>query len=75
MKLTLAEPKYLKESISIISELVNEARFRINSDAIEMIAMDPANVAMVIFKLFSSSFIEYKIEKPLDIGINLNNLK
>ena len=75
MKLTLAEPKYLKESISIISELVNEARFRINSDAIERIAMDPANVAMVIFKLFSSSFIEYKIEIPLDIGINLNNLK
>lgn len=75
MKLSLAEPKYLKDSISIISELVNEARFKINADAIELIAMDPANVAMVIFKLLSSSFVEYKIKEPLDVAINLSNLK
>jgi len=34
MKLTLAEPKYFKDSVSIISELVNEARFKITTDAI-----------------------------------------
>ena len=56
MRLTLAEPKYLKESVSIISELVNEARFNINQDAIELVAMDPSNFAMVIFKLLSSAF-------------------
>jgi DNA polymerase III sliding clamp (beta) subunit (PCNA family) len=59
MKLTLAEPKYLKDSISIISELVNEARLKITPDFIEIIAMDPANVAMVVFKLLSSAFVEY----------------
>ncbi len=75
MKLTLAEPRYLKESISIISELVTEARFKVNKDAIELVAMDPANVAMVIFKLFSSSFVEYKVENPTEIAINLSNLK
>jgi len=63
MKLTLAEPKYLKDSISIISDLVNEARFKINKDAIELVAMDPANVAMVIFRLFSSCFTEYDVKK------------
>ena len=63
MKLTLAEPKYLKESISVISELVNEARFKIGPDGIELVAMDPANVAMVIFKLLSSCFVEYDINK------------
>ncbi|MBW3003054.1 proliferating cell nuclear antigen (pcna) [Candidatus Woesearchaeota archaeon] len=75
MKLTLAEPKYLKDSISIISELVNEASFKITKDAIELVAMDPANVAMVIFKLLSSSFTEYDVAKDIDIAINLNNLK
>jgi len=75
MKLTLAEPSYLKDSISIISELVNEARFKITADAIELIAMDPANVAMVIFKLFSSCFTEYDVGKETEIAINLNNLK
>lgn len=75
MKLTLAEPKYLKESISIISELVNEARFKVTKEGIELVAMDPANVAMVIFKLLSSSFTEYDLKKDVEIAINLNNLK
>jgi proliferating cell nuclear antigen len=75
MKLTLAEPKYLKESISIISELVNEARLKVTPNAIELVAMDPANVAMVVFKLLSSAFIEYDVKAPLELAINLNNLK
>jgi proliferating cell nuclear antigen len=75
MRLTLAEPSYLKESISIISDLVNEARFKITPNAIELVAMDPANVAMVIFKLLSSSFTEYNVSKEIELGINLANLK
>ena len=75
MKLTLAEPKYLKDSISIISELVNEAGFKITSDAIELVAMDPANVAMVMFKLLSSAFVEYDVKETTELAINLNNLK
>lgn len=75
MRLTLAEPNYLKESISIISDLVNEARFKITPNAIEMVAMDPANVAMIIFKLLSSCFTEYNVTSEVEIGINLSNLK
>ncbi|MFT4343244.1 MAG: proliferating cell nuclear antigen (pcna) [Candidatus Woesearchaeota archaeon] len=75
MKLTLAEPKYLKESISLISELVNEARFKVTNQAIELTAMDPANVAMVIFKLLSSSFVEYNVPKETEFAINLANFK
>lgn len=75
MRLTLAEPRYIKDSISIISDLVNEARFKINKDAIELVAMDPANVAMVIFRLLSSCFTEYDVKKDVEIGINLSNLK
>jgi proliferating cell nuclear antigen len=75
MKLTLAEPSYLKDSINIISDLVTEARFKINSDAMELVAMDPANVAMVVFKLLSSCFTEYDVKEETQIAINLGNLK
>ncbi len=75
MKLTLAEPRFLKDPITIISELVNEARFRITKDSVELVAMDPANVAMVIFKLLSSSFLEYSIKEETELSINLDNLK
>lgn len=75
MKLTLAEPRYLQESISIISELVNETRLKVTKNAIELVAMDPANVAMVIFKLFSSAFSEYNVKEDVEIAVNLNNLR
>ncbi|RMD57931.1 proliferating cell nuclear antigen (pcna) [Candidatus Woesearchaeota archaeon] len=75
MKLVLADPTLLKDSISVISDLVNEARFKITREGVELVAMDPANVAMVVFKLLSSSFIEYELEQDRDIAVNLANLK
>ncbi|MDP3919168.1 MAG: proliferating cell nuclear antigen (pcna) [Nanoarchaeota archaeon] len=75
MKLTLSEPRLLKESINIISELVNEVTLKINKDQIEVIAIDPASVAMVEYKLLSSAFIEYDVSEPQELAINLNHLK
>lgn len=75
MKLVLAEPRYFKDSISIISELVTEAKFKAGPGGLELVAMDPANVAMVVFKLLSSSFTQYSVTEPEEVAINLNNLK
>ena len=75
MKLTLEEPKLLVDSVAVISELVNDVRFTVDKDKISLIAMDPANVAMVIFNLLSSSFTEYNVDKPINIAINLDALK
>lgn len=75
MKLTLAEPKYLKDSISIISDIVNEAKFTVGSNGLELVAMDPANVAMVVFKLLPPAFLEYQVDNSSDLCINLSNLK
>ena len=75
MKLVLAEPKYFKDSIGIISDLVSEAKFKVTSDGLELVAMDPANVAMVIYKLLSSSFTECKVKGKEELAVNLHNLK
>jgi proliferating cell nuclear antigen len=75
MKLVLAEPRFFKDSVSILSELVGEVKLKVGPDGLEVVAMDPANVAMVIFKLLSSSFTQYEVKEPEEIAINLNNLK
>ena len=74
MKLVLSDSRFLKEPISIISELVNEVKFKIDKDKIQLVAMDPANVAMIIFQLLSSSFVEYEVNNE-EICVNLDNLK
>ena len=75
MKLSLAEPRLLVDSIGVISELVNDVKIKFDKDKIEIIAMDPANVAMIVFKLLSSAFTEYKVEKNAEIGVSLDSLK
>ena len=75
MKLTLAETKLLKDSTTIIADLVTEVRFKVTPTALELVAMDPANVAMVIFKLLSTSFAEYHVTETTTLSINLNDLK
>jgi proliferating cell nuclear antigen len=75
MKLTLAEPKYLKDSLAIISEIVTEATIHLTDNGMQLIAMDPANVAMVSFQLLSSSFVTYEKKDTEKFTINLNTLK
>lgn len=75
MRLTLADGTYFKDSISIISDLVNEACFKVSKDGLELVAMDPANVAMVVFRLLASSFAEYEVEQDAKLAINLVGLK
>lgn len=75
MKLTLAEPKFLKESVNIISDLVNDINIKVNSDGLQVIAMDPANVALIDFRLLSSAFSEYEVDSPLELSISLEGLK
>lgn len=75
MRLTLAESRLLKDSIGIISELVSEVNFKIDKNKIEIIAVDPANVVLVVFKLLSSAFIEYEVRKDVNIAVSLDNLK
>ena len=75
MRLALNDPRLLTDSISVISELVSDAKFKIDSDKVELIAMDPANVAMVAFQLLGSAFTEYKVDKPVEIALNLDSFK
>ena len=74
MLLTLSNPKIFSDIIGIISELVTEVRIKVNKDVISLTAIDPANVAMVNFKLPKSSFSHFEINNDR-LGINLDNLK
>ncbi len=75
MKLTLADARLLKDAVAIISELVTEARFGLSKEGMELIALDPATVAMVNFKLLASAFSEFKLDGTEEISLNLMNLK
>jgi proliferating cell nuclear antigen len=74
MILKLDDPKLLGDAISIISEIVNEVRIKLLEDGMSIVAVDPANVALVIFKLPKESFSQYDAGNAV-WGINLDDLK
>ena len=75
MLLKLDNPKLLSDVIGIISELVTEVRIKVNSDGLSIIAIDPANVALVSFLLPKTTFSNFEVGKEEILGINLDSLK
>ena len=74
MLVKLENPSLLSKAIEIISELVTEVRIRVNEFGLSISAIDPANVAMVGFKLPKSAFSQFEVGNE-DLGVNLDSLK
>lgn len=75
MHLKLDNPKLFSDLIGIISELVTEVRLKITREGVSLTAIDPANVAMVHFKMPSDLFSQFELAEDVILGINLENLK
>jgi proliferating cell nuclear antigen len=74
MYIKLENPSSLCKVIEILSELVSEVRIKVNDFGLSINAIDPANVAMVSFKMPKSVFSEFESGKEV-LGVNLENLK
>ena len=76
MQVKLDNPKIFSDVISIISELVTEVKIKFNQNEMSIVAIDPANVALVLFKLPRNAFSDYNVEANNEtLGVNLDNLK
>ena len=74
MLVKLENPILLSKVVEIISELVAEVKIKINEQGLSITAMDPANVALVGFKLPKNSFSQFETGTET-LGINVDNLK
>ena len=67
-------PLLLVRAVELVSELVQEARFRISKTGINVTAIDPANVAMISFSISKDAFSRFEVDNEI-LGINLEDLK
>lgn len=74
MLIKLDSPVLLTKVVEIISELVTEVRIKFNETGLSISAIDPANVAMVGFKIPKSAFSLFETDKEV-LGIHLDSLK
>jgi len=70
----MADARNLKDTITAISILVDEATFNITPEAITLRAMDPSRVAMIDFQWPKTAFDEYTCTEPTKLCINISEL-
>lgn len=64
----------LQDSMKTISDLISEGLFQLKEDGIELVAADPAMVALVDFKIEKDVFETYELDEETKVGLNLENL-
>jgi proliferating cell nuclear antigen len=73
-KLKVADAKLLRDMITSISILVDEATFKLDPEGIKLRAMDPSRVAMIDFEWPKTIFEEYTCTEPTKMCINISEL-
>jgi len=73
-KLKVADAKLLRDMITSISILVDEATFKLDPEGMKLRAMDPSRVAMVDFEWPKTAFDEYQCTEPAKMCINITEL-
>lgn len=74
MRIVFFDARVWRYAISAISKIIEEAAFVINEEGFRLKAIDASRVAMVDFRIPSSSFDEFEVEREEVIGVNLEDL-
>jgi proliferating cell nuclear antigen len=64
----------LREAVEVISTLVSEVKLSVSKDGVDVKAVDPSHVAMLVLKLKNTVFEEFTGE-PTEIGVDVEKIK
>uniref|UniRef100_A0A6B2LEY1 DNA sliding clamp PCNA n=1 Tax=Arcella intermedia TaxID=1963864 RepID=A0A6B2LEY1_9EUKA len=67
----IAKASLLKKIIEAIKELISEAKFECTPSGMTLQAMDAAHVSLVALLLRADAFEEYRCDRNISLGINL----
>ena len=73
-KISMSDVDLLKNSIPIISEIIDEGIFRVDQNGISMLSPDRAMVAVIELKILSTAFDEFNVKGEDYLGLNMANL-
>lgn len=65
----------LLEINNLLLTLVSEAKFEFRREGLFVSAVDPSHVAMLAIKAHRDGFIDYEVEKDIELGVDLDKVK
>jgi len=70
-ELCVDDVKKWKQCIDAIMNLVKEGGFEIDENGIRLRAMDPSQIAMIIFTMKKDSFSKFDVKEKTKMGVNI----
>lgn len=70
----LTQGSVLKKLVDAVKELCKEVNWDVNQTGISMQSMDSSHVCLVAFSLKSDALDHFRCDRPVTLGINLENL-
>ena len=74
MEAEFKDAEVFKKMMDTIGSLMSDVSIDFNEEGFAIKAMDPANIAMVLFEAKRSIFSNFNIEKPVKISVSLDDL-
>jgi len=75
MNLLYPSAKGFVKAMEAVWNIIDEGIFKIGKDQISLIAMDPSQISMIIFRLPKETFLEYEVSEPISVGIDIDYAK
>lgn len=75
MKITHASARGFSRALETVWNIIDEGVFKISEEGVELMAMDPSQISMVVFRMDKNAFFEYELEKELNIGLDMAMLR
>eukprot|EP00877_Chromochloris_zofingiensis_P014263 jgi/Chrzof1/9090/Cz03g35210.t1 len=69
----LVQGSLLKKIIDAVKDLVTDANFECNQTGFSLQAMDNSHVSLVAMQLRSDGFEHFRCDRPMNMGMSLNN--
>ncbi|MCX8206148.1 MAG: proliferating cell nuclear antigen (pcna) [Candidatus Micrarchaeota archaeon] len=73
-KIEMDKPEEFKSAVDALGNLIDEGTFSIRKEGLGLHALDPSQIAMVIFSMPSGAFSAFEVDGPQSVGLNLDNL-
>jgi proliferating cell nuclear antigen len=72
-EIRIDEARYWKNCVDSIVSLIDEGSFNISKEGISLKAMDPSGISMISFFIPNKAFAKFEMDKPVSVGLNLEN--
>ncbi len=72
-EIKIDDARYWKNCVDSIVSLIDEGSFSITKEGISLKAMDPSGISMISFFIPNKAFAKYEVDKPMSVGLNLEN--